>query len=651
MIQECVKRFSEEQNELIWIPKIWDTLNYETHFHCPSHDGEIMVDRIQYYTYYINYIMDHSNLKEESPNIQCSNMYSAQLRMLTAWKHDGNKVDGGTLLKTILLLPYLKKLNVDILYILPFFKVGGKYKKGMLGSGYSIKNIFCIDETLYDNLMGDYTKDKLDMQLKALVQACHNMGMKVMIDVVFRTAARDSDLIKDHPDWFYWIDFNKCMEFRPMDVETLPKLTNISEDNISCIYKSKNLKEYLLNFSENPKAIDSERWQKIVEVSESTGESLLSLIEQEFQITTAPAFSDVINDFQDIWTDATYLRLYFDNNKIADQYILARQAPYITQDIAKASILHGNQKNSILWEYLEQVLIYYIETFQVDGARIDMGHALPKKLIESIIQKCRLKKKDFILWSENFDICAGEKSREQGFNMLTGGIFKEFRKYNLVENNSLIEYVNRSPIPIISSLETPDTLRMRKFQVEYELKMVTAALLPNSVFFINNGAEIGEKQPMNIGLEENVDLYSFLKMSDELNGRLSFFDEYVLHWKECKEELDLFQKITLLRRNMWKSFEDTECKFENFSDKERKVLIWRYSNSKEFFYLVVKQSSNDNDYINEWIHACARDEKTIIYELCKDRDIYNWKKKKDFLLEESKIYIALSNKLNRNMNL
>lgn len=38
---------------------------------------------------------------------------------------------------------------------------------------------------------------------KALIEATHKQGMKLMIDVVYNHTSRDSYLLNQHPEWFY----------------------------------------------------------------------------------------------------------------------------------------------------------------------------------------------------------------------------------------------------------------------------------------------------------------------------------------------------------------------------------------------------------------------------------------------------------------
>jgi len=99
----------------------------------------------------------------------------------------------------ISLLPYLKNLGINILYMLPISKMSNVFKKGEIGSPYAVKNPIELDDTYADPLL-----EGIDVQeqFKALVQAAHLLGIRIVLDFIPRTAARDSDLIKEHPDWF-----------------------------------------------------------------------------------------------------------------------------------------------------------------------------------------------------------------------------------------------------------------------------------------------------------------------------------------------------------------------------------------------------------------------------------------------------------------
>jgi cyclomaltodextrinase / maltogenic alpha-amylase / neopullulanase len=89
-------------------------------------------------------------------------------------------------------LDRIAALGVDVLYLLPIHPIGVLQRKGTMGSPYSIQDYRAISPDL-----GDF-----DMFAK-LIEATHQHGMKLMMDVVFNHTSRDSRLLKEHPEWFY----------------------------------------------------------------------------------------------------------------------------------------------------------------------------------------------------------------------------------------------------------------------------------------------------------------------------------------------------------------------------------------------------------------------------------------------------------------
>ena len=90
-------------------------------------------------------------------------------------------------------LDYLKdELKVDIVYLLPINTIGSYGKKGDLGCPYSIKNYYEINSEL--GTLEDF---------KELINETHSKNMKLMIDIVFNHTSRDSEIVKNHPEWMY----------------------------------------------------------------------------------------------------------------------------------------------------------------------------------------------------------------------------------------------------------------------------------------------------------------------------------------------------------------------------------------------------------------------------------------------------------------
>ena len=89
-------------------------------------------------------------------------------------------------------LDRIKRLGVDIIWLLPIHPIGEKARKGVLGSPYAISDYRAVNPeygTIDD--------------LKRLVAEIHDRGMKCIIDVVYNHTSPDSRLAAEHPEWFY----------------------------------------------------------------------------------------------------------------------------------------------------------------------------------------------------------------------------------------------------------------------------------------------------------------------------------------------------------------------------------------------------------------------------------------------------------------
>ncbi len=139
-------------------------------------------------------------------------IYNMFLRTAAAFDHNLNgRLDlphnesgfreTGTFLKAIAMLPYIKRLGATVIHLLPITSIGKDGNKGTLGSPYAIRNPYEIDEGLSEPVLGLDVKT----EFKAFVEAAHRMGFRIIVEFVFRTAAKDGDWVREHPDWFYWI--------------------------------------------------------------------------------------------------------------------------------------------------------------------------------------------------------------------------------------------------------------------------------------------------------------------------------------------------------------------------------------------------------------------------------------------------------------
>ncbi|MDZ7604149.1 MAG: hypothetical protein U5K79_00855 [Cyclobacteriaceae bacterium] len=383
-------------------------------------------------------------------------------------------------MKSIAMLPYLKKLGINTIHLLPITEIGIVGRKGDLGSPYAIKNPFKIDPLLADPLVPLSVED----QYKAFVDAAHFMGFRVVQEFIFRTAAIDSDWQQTHPEWFYWLNKKTSYgppEFTPEQLEIILKIPTGKGAHIPPPLSYRDL--FII-----PPPPGSAKKHEI-----------------------ASAFADwPPNDLQPPWSDVTYLRLYnYDfQAKNNFNYIAYNTIRYYDPELANTENI-----NHELWEQIAQIIPYYQQRFGIDGAMIDMGHALPPELKNKIISASRRIDPEFGFWDENFSNKA--KTKKEGYNAVIGGAWHRITKRNGFRR-LLVESAKPKPLPFFGGAETHNTPR---FGFDQDNKKRAAwllfNLLPDVIPFLHNGFELHEQLPVNTGLnftKKEIDYFSNLPL-------------------------------------------------------------------------------------------------------------------------------------------
>ena len=175
--------------------------------------------KVQPYAYYLGIIKKIKNVRAAKPVpteggewTKDAVIYNLFVRTTAAFDHNGNgKLDlptnseglreTGTFLKAMAMLPYIKRLGANTVHLLPITSIGHDGNKGTLGSPYAIRNPYELDENLSEPSLGLDVKT----EFRAFVEAAHRLGLRVVVEFVFRTAAKDADWVKEHPEWMYWI--------------------------------------------------------------------------------------------------------------------------------------------------------------------------------------------------------------------------------------------------------------------------------------------------------------------------------------------------------------------------------------------------------------------------------------------------------------
>lgn len=586
------KNISKGENAEYSIPDLWNCFDYRGEEKRNTDYGVIFVNPYRFYCdcikYYIlpnrNPDIDYGLSISSITNnyklgadyiggdwIKKSSIYSMHIRTSTSWDHDGSGYledsdkygfkETGTFIKTIALIPLLKKMGINVLYLLPIVQHSKKFKKGEIGSPYAVKNFYHLDSELKDTITGKAFT--IEEEFSALVEACHIMGIRVMMDIIPRTCARDNELIMEHPDWFYWIRKKDIEWYKPPYVPGAASAEKPTHENLHLIYESSEVWDVIKKFTVSPDQFNPEKWDELKKLyAKDNSIDFLDFIENEIGLTTAPAFSDCLNDPQPPWSDITYFRLYMDHPKESRYFMRdPYQAPYILYDTIKANLFKGDYRNEGLWDTLSNIIPHFQKKFGIDGARVDMGHALPEELVQQILYKPREKDPDFAFIAEELLVSGAEAARKAGYNMIIGyGWWLEPRTYD----HKIHEFMYDSiyfKAPVYACAETSDTPRVAaRDGGRFLSKLVTIMnqFVPNAVPYINSGLELYETQPMNTGLDCRPDEAYRLDGSDPYNGKLAFFDKYQLHWTNpLRWDIpDTLEEVSKYRRMFIDTFTD-----------------------------------------------------------------------------------------------
>ena len=533
------------------------------------------VEPIQYFLNKISEIKIYNNNKLSiSDNISIStlnlisagNIYNMLIRYSLAFDHnnDGeiNNSDNcfketGTFLKALSILPYIKSLGVDKIYLLPITTIGKSGKKGSAGSCYSISDPYKLDENLSETVLGL----NVNIQYAAFVEACHMMDMKVINEFVFRTASIDTDLAVEHPDWFYWIKYDTLYRDKnSVDQKQYGPPIFSTEELKEIKEKGENLRfsdliepgdDYKSLFTETPKT-----------VIKNNGE-IFGYLADGSKCKIPCAFADwPPDDKQPVWSDVTYLKMY---NHPDFNYIAYNTIRMYDENLEKEEYEVRD-----LWDRIINIIPYYKDEFSIDGVMIDMGHALPKKLRRLIVETARKNDPDFIIWEENFFIT--EKSKFEGYDAVVGLLPFDAHYCNKMKEFLIKISNNDTPIKYFAMSESHNTPRTAERFSNIEFSKLVWSYFPflkNGLPLILSGFELGETMPINTGLGfENYDLTKYPP------SILPLFSNASMNWTNDQNIIETIRNVYKLRNEVL------------FLDKDYQIILPEYYNDFALCFII-----------------------------------------------------------------
>lgn len=592
------ERLEDSKNKLastdIYVPSVWTKP-----FSRPEYS---LVNAGKYYAGTVSAILKKSKSgvkygrslstinREKGPWTPKAVIYNVFTRLTTAFDHDGNNAIGsaqidmtvnekgirdcGTFLKTIAILPYIKSLGANTLYLLPVNKIGMDNRAGNLGSPYATADLESFDQRLADPLLGDMS---VEDQFAALVEAAHIMGIRVVTEFAMRTAALDCSKAKKHPDWFYWIYRENIANygspaFAESELEEIKKVPSGIGKYIAP------QQEYRDMFAAPPKPSDVKKDGNKYHALSPDGE-----------IVIPGAFADwPPDDVQPAWRDVTYFRMYDPGkkHKVDDDdfnYIAYNTIRYYDPHLAKKK----NAKTE-LWEYLSGIIPSYQEKYGIDGSMIDMGHAIPKQLIKEIVKRARKNDPSFAFFEENF--YPTPESRKAGYDASLG--FGWECSYETI--GRMAGYTaSEKPMPVFGTLETHNTPRAasRGGAGFSKLGYGFFSFLPSVLPFIHGGFELLETMPVNTGVGFTADQSEFYRKLP-----LPLFNTGAYNWLAEDNITGYISAINTFRRENEKLVCTTakgSFDMPHTESPEGKIISYRRVNTKNPYEQIVVIANTD----------------------------------------------------------
>lgn len=482
--------------------------------------------------------------------------YNLLVRYGAAYDHDGDGQvscepltsgwrETGTFLKAITMLPFIRSLGCNTIHLLPITAIGRDGNKGNMGSAFAIRDPYALDEHLAEPAL------KLDAETEfaAFVEAAHHLGIRIVVEFVFRTAAKDSVWAKDYPDWFYWIRADIPDRKAGEKSEESYGVPLFPPDEMREVYDSVGQGRFHelppphavhRDMFLPPPAPDTVR----LENGAWRGSSIDPRTGRPVSVRIPGAFCDWTPDStQPPWTDVTYLRLYDhpDFNYIA----------YNTVRMYATQLAHPENIVRPLWDKIIEVIPHYQTHYQIDGVMIDMGHSLPVDLKQRMVARARQIDPDFALWAEEFNVTP--RAREEGYNVCLGPFLQTVR--NPENLRSWLRWIHGAgiPIPFMATAENHNTPRAvhwpgGKAYARYAQGLGT--FLPG-VPYLHNGIELAEPVPVNTGFDFTDEETAALPASI-----LPLFSATAMDWTRGDTLLADFRRLHALREQHRDLFSD-----------------------------------------------------------------------------------------------
>ena len=553
------------------IPKAWNTYGYSKKKTIRS--NEILINPYSFYLYTLEHILMDADgkLKQAIPFMEpkakkgswlkTANVYFLMVRSATAWDHDRDDCinhddlyhlsDNGTFFKSIFLLPYLKRIGINTILMHQPFSLCKTNTAHTYAEKECVTNFRVLDDSLRDPLLPNMSVEE---QCLAFVEACHLHGIRIILEFCPGKLAKDNDYLKDHPEWFYWIDATKENVYHAPTCMALPANTIPHTYALKDFYRSDEVKEHLSYFRQAPEA----------------GKQDLSAYRKEDGVTIASVFSDQINAHLDVDRDGTVYRFYQDAHAhLPKSAIEKTQAPYLLQDSIRTDLHPGKKPMRALWDYLNETIAYYQQTFQIDGIYLEKTYLLPEKLQKEFVKTARKNNRSFAMIAEDTVVENSVDWVAKGFDAISGNGGYEETNLSNFHFHKFAYRLKDNACPMFAACEFFDSRRVSALDHGVQTSMLLHVMnqfLPNGIPMMMNGAASFDVQPMQLSEYGDRRYLNSLPKSDKRYKMQSYLDPYYFDY--CASNLNVLPALLEKCANLRKQY------LPAISNPEKCVPVW-----------------------------------------------------------------------------
>ena len=527
------------------VPDAWNTYGYSNKRNLRS--GEILVNPYSFYLYTLhNILFDHKDkLKKAVPLfdekaskrtwLKKANIYSLMIRSATAWDHDRDDRlpkdnlyhlnDNGTFLKSILLIPHLKRMGINTILLHQPFALCKTHKNCTYANKESITNFTKLDENLKDSLVPELSVEE---QCLAFMETCHLYGIRIILEFCPGKIARNNDYVLEHPEWFYWIKKEDVPTYHAPVCPSLPQNTIPHTYTLKDLYRSEDVIQHISLFQYAP-----------------TSHKTLLEYEQEDNLTIAPMFSDQINANLAIDEDSTVFNYFEDRSSHFPKNSISKaHAPYLLQDTIRQDLHPGKTIRQPLWDMINACISWDISNFHIDGIYIEKTYLLPEKLQKEMAKNAHKQNPHIAMIAEDTIIENSNAWIHKGYDAISGNSgYEESNIWNF--NFHTFAYrLKDNPCPMFAASEFYDAKRIASLEHGKTLSIMLHIMnqfLPNGIPMVMNGFECFDVQPMQLSEYGDQKYLMSLPKSDFRYHRQAYIDEYYFDY--CSPDLNTLPSL------------------------------------------------------------------------------------------------------------